>query len=100
MRQSEAKEFLPLIQAFAEGKTIQVKSVGGWVDSKELVFNWPVGHYRIKPEPRTFYAVEWHNNGRPVIAGSLYQAEEFVREAIVGVPESARVIILREVLDD
>ncbi len=52
-----AKQFLPLVQALADGKTIQgcVDSVSGnWVDfetGSEVDFTDPPDHYRIKPEP-------------------------------------------------
>ena len=53
MNKDNAKEYLPLVQAFADGKTIQVLGKDGkWYDSK--LINTPPSRYRIKPEPRTF----------------------------------------------
>lgn len=61
MNQSQAKEWLPLIQALAEGKTIQrvrSKDFGfatTWYDIKEeshLDFRLPPSCYRIKPDPK------------------------------------------------
>lgn len=57
MTREEAKELLPIIQAFAEGKTIQVKVTdSGWYDWKnktdELNFESGPQKYRIKPEPK------------------------------------------------
>ena len=49
MTREEAKEMLPIIQAFAEGKTIQIFSRDGWSDIPELNFRFPA-NYRIKPE--------------------------------------------------
>ena len=52
MNREEAKEMLPIIQAFAEGKTIEYREYGG---------EWKVAHtptwssrlfYRIKPESK------------------------------------------------
>ena len=52
MTREEAKELLPIMQAFAEGKTIEYRTSGG---------AWKVAHtptwssclsYRIKPEPK------------------------------------------------
>lgn len=52
MTREEAKELLPIMQAFVEGKTIEYRESGG---------AWKVAHtptwssrlfYRIKPEPR------------------------------------------------
>ena len=52
MTREEAKELLPIIQAFAEGKTIEYRWIGGaW-----KVANTPTWSsclfYRIKPEPK------------------------------------------------
>lgn len=57
MTREQAKELLPIIQAFAEGKTIQFKSIGDkWDDfgNKEdkLSFDSPIHKYRIKPESK------------------------------------------------
>ena len=52
MTREESKELLPIMQAFAEGKTIEYRAYGG---------AWKVAHtptwsshliYRIKPEPK------------------------------------------------
>ena len=49
----EAKELLPIIQALAEGKTIQLKrDTNIWVDIKNPAFNMKPSDYRIKPEPK------------------------------------------------
>lgn len=52
----EAKELLPIIQAFAEGKQIQdkIEGVTDWVDTDEINFEYEgqkIKH-RIKPEPK------------------------------------------------
>lgn len=57
MNRQQAKELLPIIQAFAEGKTIQFKSINDkWDDfgNKEdkLSFDSPIHKYRIKPAPK------------------------------------------------
>lgn len=53
MNQKEAVEFLPIVQALADGKPIEVLDYGGtWSVSKDLFFNLPVKCYRIKPEPK------------------------------------------------
>lgn len=54
MNRQEAKELLPIIQAFAEGKIIQFKNAfGNWIDCCDgLLFNYPPKDYRIKPEPK------------------------------------------------
>lgn len=60
MTREKAKELLPIIQAWTEGKKIQFKSRSGrWVDLEEnegLSFVYSPSDYRIKSEPkyRTF----------------------------------------------
>ena len=51
MTREEAKELLPIIQAFAEGKTIQLFTNGIWEDAKNPSFG-ELSRYRIKPEPK------------------------------------------------
>lgn len=54
MTREEAKEMLPIIQAFAEGKVIQCRSIisNEWRDFDEPAFNGLPDNYRIKPEPK------------------------------------------------
>lgn len=59
MNRQQVKELLPIIQAFAEGKTIQTKNGSTWVDidsdKDELILDSVVAYqdcFRIKPEPK------------------------------------------------
>lgn len=53
MDRQQAKKFLPIIQAFAEGKTIQtINTCGEWADNHKPLFNCDCSMYRIKPEPK------------------------------------------------
>ena len=62
MTREEAKELLPIMQAFAEGKVIQYRHKGrvAWYDLDSGQFNCDMYYYRIKPEPnyRTFKNAE------------------------------------------
>ena len=61
MNRKEAKELMPIIHAFAEGKVIECRTkpsaVKGtdipndWTEMKEIEF-WKNTEYRIKPEPK------------------------------------------------
>ena len=52
MTREEAKELLPFIQAFAEGKTIQYKNEhGSWIEIDCPIWS-KYCQYRIKPEPK------------------------------------------------
>ena len=53
MNRQEAKELLPIIQAFAEDKTILVQDGIDWCYlGNESDFNLNPQRYRIKPEPK------------------------------------------------
>lgn len=54
MDRQQAKELLPIIQAFAEGKTIEFRERGCtlWTESISPIFNFANLEYRIKPEPK------------------------------------------------
>ena len=53
MTRKEARELLPLIQAYAEGKTIQrIDDKNEWSDLCIVNFDYSPNKYRIKPEPK------------------------------------------------
>ena len=53
MNRNQAKELLPIIKAFSEGKVIQMKTVDkGWQDILIASFDSNPEDYRIKPEPK------------------------------------------------
>ena len=59
MNRERARELLPIIQAYAEGKEIQYKLIGvdqAWGGEKNDYYTWDNEcEYRIKPEPREFW---------------------------------------------
>ena len=54
MTREQAKELLPIIRAFAEGKTIEIYNNTEWQDLiiESIKFDCKPSCYRIKPEPR------------------------------------------------
>lgn len=52
MDRKQAKEFLPIIQAFADGKEIESYQYGGWGIATCPSFNGEPRYYRIKSEPK------------------------------------------------
>ena len=58
MNAENAKDYLPLVQALADGKIIQYKSNlhNQWVDTKNSYLLDPASRYRVKPEPREWTA--------------------------------------------
>jgi hypothetical protein len=78
MTREQAKELLPIIQAFAEGKEIQSSPDGvNWFNCSTPTFS-PHSGYRIKPEPREFWARIYPEK---LLRGALYdersQAEQY-----------------------
>lgn len=72
MNPQNAHEYLPLVQALADGKTLQLEGYAGWVDlNDEICFGATPQDYRIKPEPRTFEIV------RSKLTGDIYSAETY-----------------------
>lgn len=61
MDRNQAKEFYPILQAYAEGKVIECRTKpsfiegtdvpNDWAEMREIVF-WNNTEYRIKPEPK------------------------------------------------
>ncbi|MDE3023595.1 MAG: hypothetical protein KGI54_17415 [Pseudomonadota bacterium] len=60
MIKENAKDYLPLVQALADGKTIQYSRNGvDWEDAGVVTFTWAACRYRIKPEPIKRYGISW-----------------------------------------
>lgn len=53
MTREDAGKWVPIIQAYSEGKEIQFRGMGGiWSTMNYLAFKEDVNEYRIKPEPK------------------------------------------------
>jgi hypothetical protein len=71
MNASNAKDYLPLVQALAEGKQIQIQKMDGsaWFNpDTEILFQLPANQYRIKPEPREFWIINYPDHPRVYLA--------------------------------
>ena len=97
MTREQAKDLLPIIQAWAEGKTIEIYNNTEWKDwiIESIKFDCNPSCYRIKPEPRyrPFKTREecWNEmqnhqpfgwlkskmNGRFSCIGEVYGSDEF-----------------------
>lgn len=93
MNKNTAKDYLPLVQALAEGKVIQVSGVNGWVDVEaELSLCFAADQYRIKPEPREIWV-----NHYPEYAAVGYEskqaAEDNLNPFLKGVTRRYREVI-------
>ena len=52
MTREEAKELMPVIKAFADGKDVETKTGSGWMSIENMSFAGKPDSYRIKPEPK------------------------------------------------
>lgn len=52
MNRQQAKVLLPIIQAFAEGKTVEYCYNDNWIEQENYGFMDNVRNYRIKPESK------------------------------------------------
>lgn len=52
MNRNQAKELLPIIQAFSEGKTIEMKCAESWIEIEDVCDFHSSSTFRIKPEPK------------------------------------------------
>ena len=89
---SNAKDYLPLLQALIEGKTLQLRVCDNWLDCKDGVdFTCAPSDYRIKPEPREFWMVmPYATEGLGVCstkASAEYWLKDYPKASIVHVRE-------------
>jgi Na+-transporting NADH:ubiquinone oxidoreductase subunit NqrF len=61
MNKDTARDYLPLVQALADGKVIQFKCAGGWEDIGLPSFSGDPSDWRIKPEPREIWVNHYAN---------------------------------------
>ena len=86
MNKHDAKNFLPLVQALADGRMIQVKTLDcEWVNVHHIDVCYPSNYYRIKPDP-TFEM--WLTP-----TGNMYPCDNFT-----GNPTGCKLITVQEVL--
>lgn len=79
MNRLRAKELLPIIQAYADGKDIQFKSSSGeWksCDNDEPGFN-SADKYRIKPEQEVIFVTRFSDSSEVVVHNSLGEAPAY-----------------------
>lgn len=82
MTREEAKQLLPIIQAFAEGKCVETKTGSGWVNMENMSFAGKPKSYRIKPEPkfRPFKGAEecWNEMQKHQPFGWVKYADKYI----------------------
>jgi len=94
MNASNAKDYLPLVQALVEGKTVQYRLLGEkWSTGGDVDFSLPPDQYRIKPEPREIWVNEWDGNGFVVFSTESEAMEHSKRYGIGHVTTRYREVI-------
>lgn len=98
MNSSNAKQFLPLVQALAEGKTIQIRDPykgDVWEDGFNVEFSFGPERYRVKPvAPRELFEVRYKGGSRMVIEETLKEAQRTIAKCAV--PEAWEIITFTE----
>lgn len=95
MNREQAKQLLPIIQAFADGSELQVHDTmdGQWLDIKDPWFNDGPERYRVKPKPVERWVLD------EVCVGPAFLtregAEARTREFII----PPRIVHMREVTE-
>ena len=81
MNREEASHFAKVLQAYTEGKTIQLYVDGKWEDILVSDFNCSPESYRIKPEPKRtvgYRQYYWYDRDKIVVSlvwENLYEEE-------------------------
>ena len=93
-------QMIAVLQAAKDGKAIQMRSKvnrrtgGAWYDVTDPLWDFAACNYRVKPEPRVFYAVLREHGGQCIACRDRELAETFSD------PPDYKVVKLVEVLDD
>lgn len=95
MNKDNARDYLPLVQALAEGKVIQSRmfSCDPWKDCARPDFTMDPSNYRIKPEPREIWVNEWKPGGKVVFDSPEEAAEHAKRYGIGHITTRYREVI-------
>ena len=109
MNRTEIKSFLPILQAFADGKEIESREEDKWYRVLEICNEMNPQDYRIKPEPkyRPFANAEecWKEMLKHQPFGYTYDRFNNIRDSITKVAttgvsyDSTTVISFEEIFD-
>lgn len=95
MNRQEAKKLAPVIQAFADGKTVQAfsTSVLKWGEVQAPSFD-PSIQWRVKPEPKEIWVNEYPNG-----ESFMYESKQ-AAEMGAWVPATRVAVLYREVVGE
>ena len=92
MNRSQAKKLLPIMQAFADGKTIQARYTDHedeWNDQLSIGFYKHNLEWRVKPEPEVIYV-----NGYKAGARHGFSSEKDALDQIKEEPDYCRTVFI------
>ena len=93
-------QMIAVLQAAKDGKALQMQAKerggtgGAWLDVANPLWNFACYNYRVKPEPRVFYAIPREHTGQCV----AYRDREVAEK--LAYPPDYKVVKLVEVPDD
>lgn len=98
MNREQAKQLLPIIQAFADGETVQINCEGCWRDMafESPIFDGPPSVYRIKPKPVECWIVHRTYCDGTTDFGFVYHKREDAQSAADRVGVEGRIVHLIE----
>ena len=100
MNKKNAHLFLPLVQALVDGKTIQYNPCDtGWADIAELNFYESPEHYRIKPEPREWWARVTTEGNQSYLPGEIVGGDLSKWRGRPDASDKWEYVRVREILD-
>ncbi len=101
MTRERAKELLPIIQAYAEGKQVQTLIGNSWDDISDPDF-YAHTKYRIKPEPREWWKICYKDSrGCSSLAIPDFINKEDALQYLIRSPyKDGEVIKVREAIDE
>lgn len=89
MNRKTAKDLLPIIKAFADGKDVETKTSSGWISIENMSFAGNPDSYRIKTDPkyRPFKNAEecWQEMLKHQPFGYTYDRFNNIRDSITKV---------------
>lgn len=88
-----AREMIEVMQAFVDGKTIEVYNFDRWLIIIDPRWTWGIKNYRIKTEPQEFFiGIKCNSNVKPRVLHSEEQKKTYEDD------ENLKVIKVVEVL--
>ena len=94
-------QMIAVLQAAKDGKALQMQAKkrggtgGAWLDVANPLWNFACYNYRVKPEPRVFYAILKEHGSQRCFA---YRDRELAEK--LACSPNQKVVKLVEVLDD